>query len=213
MPCQEQIAASELAEKDFIAALEALLPSLRAFARSLCHNAELADDLVQDTCVKALAAKDRFIPGAPMKPWLFRILRNEHSQHARRAWRSVAIDPDDAAQALVSPDSLHWQVDLQIMQEALGLLPEKQRSAVVAVLAAGFSYQEAGERLGCSEGTVKSRVSRGREALVAILNDPRRDFARRAAKAGGGNILSWPDLPGHVCDTGASDAPDVLKAA
>ncbi|MFN7055321.1 sigma-70 family RNA polymerase sigma factor [Hyphomonas sp.] len=203
MPCQEQMAASKLAEKDFIAALEALLPSLRAFARSLCRNAELADDLVQDTCVKALAAKDKFIPGAPMKPWLFRILRNEHAQYARRAWRSVAIDPEDAARALVSQDSLHWKVDAQIVEKALSLLPEKQRAAVIAVLAAGFSYQEAGDHLGCSEGTVKSRVSRGREALMAILNDPHNDFARCSAVAAGDQTMDLPE----IASAGRAEAP------
>lgn len=157
-------------ERAFIDELEALVPQMRAFARSLCRDRDLADDMVQETCLKAWAARDRFNPGAPMKPWLFRILRNNHVQHGRRAWRSSPLDPADAEQALVAPDTAQWTSDFNTMQTAMTHLPAKQRDAVLIVLAAGFSYEEAGQILGCSEGTVKSRVSRGREALMAIMD-------------------------------------------
>lgn len=157
-------------ERAFIDELEALVPQMRAFARSICRDRDLADDLVQETCLKAWAARDRFIHGAPMKPWLFRILRNSHIQHGRRAWRSAPLDPADAEQALVAPDTTQWTSDFNTMQAAMTHLPLKQREALLIVLAAGFSYEEAGQILGCSEGTVKSRVSRGREALVAIMD-------------------------------------------
>lgn len=154
----------------FIDQLEALVPQMRAFARSLCRNDDLADDIVQDACLNAWAARDRFIAGAPMKPWLFRIIRNAHAQHWRRAWRSSPLDASDAEKTLTTPGNQEWGSDFLVMQQALHHLPEKQRDALVAVLAAGFSYEEAGQMLGCSEGTVKSRVSRGREALMGLMN-------------------------------------------
>ncbi len=153
----------------FIDQLEAMIPQMRAFARSLCRNADLADDLVQDACLRAWAARDRFIPGAPMRPWLFKIIRNLHTGHNRKAWRSESLDPDDAENALVTASSQEWTSDFRVMEGALQHLPEKQREALVTVLAAGFSYEEAACLLGCSEGTVKSRVSRGREALADLM--------------------------------------------
>lgn len=153
----------------FIDQLEAMIPQMRAFARSLCRTADLADDLVQDACLRAWAARDRFIPGAPMRPWLFKIIRNLHTGHNRKAWRSESLDPDDAENALVTASSQEWTSDFRVMEGALQHLPEKQREALVTVLAAGFSYEEAACLLGCSEGTVKSRVSRGREALADLM--------------------------------------------
>ncbi|PKP82015.1 MAG: RNA polymerase subunit sigma-70 [Alphaproteobacteria bacterium HGW-Alphaproteobacteria-18] len=153
----------------FIEQLEALVPHMRAFARSLCRNNDLADDIVQDACLNAWAARDRFISGAPMKPWIFRIVRNAYAQHWRRAWRLTPLDASDAEKTLTTPGNQEWSSDFLVMQEALQHLPEKQREALVTVLAAGFSYEEAGQILGCSEGTVKSRVSRAREALVGLM--------------------------------------------
>jgi RNA polymerase sigma-70 factor (ECF subfamily) len=154
----------------FIDELEAMIPQMRAFARSLCRNTDLADDLVQDACLKAWAARDRFIPGAPMRPWLFKIIRNLHTGHNRKAWRSEALEPEDAEKALVTDSSQEWTCDFGVLQSALKHIPAKQREALVAVLAAGFSYEEAATLLGCSEGTVKSRVSRGREALAGLMS-------------------------------------------
>lgn len=157
-------------ERAFVDELEMLVPQMRAFARSLCRDRDLADDMVQETCLKAWAARERFIPGAPMKPWLFRILRNTYVQHGRRAWRSAPLDPADAEKTLIAPDNAQWASDFNSMQAAMTHLPPKQREAVLFVLAAGFSYEEAGQLLGCSEGTVKSRVSRGREALITLMD-------------------------------------------
>lgn len=156
----------------FIDELEAMIPQMRAFARSLCRNADLADDIVQDACLRAWAARERFIPGAPMRPWLFKIIRNLHTGHTRKAWRSESLDPEEAETTLVTTSNQEWTADFRVMQNALQHLPEKQREALVTVLAAGFSYEEAACLLGCSEGTVKSRVSRGREALADLMDRP-----------------------------------------
>ena len=160
---------SEPTDKTFVDELEAMIPQMRAFARSLCRNKDLADDIVQDACLKAWAARDRFIPGAPMRPWLFRIIRNLHTGHQRKAWRASSLAPEEAETTLTTPGTQEWACDFQVMQGALRHLPEKQREALITVLAAGFSYEEAAGIIGCSEGTVKSRVSRGREALVALM--------------------------------------------
>lgn len=160
---------SEPTDKTFVDELETMIPQMRAFARSLCRNKDLADDIVQDACLKAWAARDRFIPGAPMRPWLFRIIRNLHTGHQRKAWRASSLAPEDAETTLTTPSTQEWTCDFQVMQGALRHLPEKQREALITVLAAGSSYEEAAGIIGCSEGTVKSRVSRGREALVALM--------------------------------------------
>lgn len=184
-------------ESTFVDDLEAMIPHMRAFARSLCRDRDLADDIVQDACLKAWAARDRFIPGAPMKPWLFRIIRNTLTGHQRRAWRSSSLDPEDAETAFVAPCNQEWACDFQVMQDALRHLPEKQREALVTVLAAGFSYEEAASIIGCSEGTVKSRVSRGREALAGLMS-------KSAAKSA---------LPRPRADVAAGNPLEVLLAA
>ena len=164
-----QASQSQPTDKTFVDELEAMIPQMRAFARGLCRNKDLADDIVQDACLKAWAARGRFIPGAPMRPWLFRIIRNLHTGHQRKAWRASSLAPEEAETTLTTPGTQEWTCDFQVMQSALRHLPEKQREALITVLAAGFSYEEAAGIIGCSEGTVKSRVSRGREALVALM--------------------------------------------
>jgi RNA polymerase sigma-70 factor (ECF subfamily) len=149
--------------------LERLLPELRAFARSLCRNRDLADDLVQETCLNAWGAIDRFQDGAAMRPWLFRILRNEFYQHTRRAWRSTELEPEQAERTLVANESLEARSDFRVLQAAIDSLPQTQRDAIILVVAAGFTYDEAGIICDCSAGTVKSRVSRARDAVMHIM--------------------------------------------
>lgn len=146
--------------------LERLIPELRAFARGLCRERELADDMVQDTCLKAWQAVGTFEPGAPMRPWLFRILRNEYYQYTRRAWRSTSLDQDFAENTLSAPADLDARIDFRVLQAVMSSLPDVQREALILVVAAGYTYEEAGEICNCSPGTIKSRVSRAREAVV-----------------------------------------------
>jgi len=149
--------------------LACLLPEMRAFARSLAREVELADDLVQEACLKAWQAIGTFQPGAPLRPWLFRILRNEYYQHARRAWRSSRLDPDVAERVLVAPGDLDEKIDFGVLQAAIAGLPDVQRDALILVVAAGYTYDEAGEICQCSAGTIKSRVSRAREEVVSRM--------------------------------------------
>lgn len=150
----------------FTEALEGLLPEMRAFARSLCKDATLADDLVQDACLKAWSAADCYDPSQKMRPWVFRILRNEFYQKVRREWRWNTLSDEDEAR-LPGGDTGDFLKSLEHnrMCAAIYNLPEDQRDALILVLAAGFTYDEAGEICDTSGGTIKSRVSRGRATV------------------------------------------------
>lgn len=157
------------ASSSFRENLLAAVPSLRAFAVSLAKNADRADDLVQETLVKAWDKQSSFQPGTNLKAWLFTILRNEFYSQMRKRRREV----EDADGAITGRLSVHaaqeGSVDLKDFRKALALLPEDQREAIVLVGASGFSYEEAAEICGCAVGTIKSRVSRARTRLQAIL--------------------------------------------
>jgi len=150
-------------------AMLALLPSLRAFALSLTNAREVADDLVQDTLVRALAKIDQFEPGTNMGAWLFTILRNIFYGQCRRAKREIE-DPDGSyAARLWAPPEQHARCDVQDMLRALGKLPADQREALLLIVAEGLSYEEAARICGVAVGTIKSRVSRGRVRLAELL--------------------------------------------
>lgn len=155
-------------ENLFTDKLEALLPDMRAFARALCRDAVLADDLVQDACLKAWTARESFDEKrGVLKSWIFRILRNEFYQRTRRDWRNVQIEPPEIEACLITPCSLESRNDLSRALGAINALKPEQRDAFILVVAAGFTYKEAGEVCNCSEGTIKSRVSRAREFVLA----------------------------------------------
>ena len=154
---------------DFKADLLSLIPFLRAFARSLCGNYDAADDLAQETLVRAWQSRDTFAPGTNLKAWLFTILRNQYYSDRRRAWRQVAWDQEAAELVPGTSQDQNWTADLSDTARALRRLPDEQREALILVGAGGFSYQEAAEIARCNIGTVKSRVARARKALMAIL--------------------------------------------
>jgi RNA polymerase sigma-70 factor (ECF subfamily) len=153
----------------FKADLIAAIPSLRAFAVSLSQNADKADDLVQETLVKAWDKHESFQMGTNLKAWLFTILRNEFYSQMRKRGREVQ-DSDGAMTArLAVHPSQEGKLDLQDFRSALEQLPEDQREAIILIGASGFSYEEAAEICGCAVGTIKSRVSRARTRLQDIL--------------------------------------------
>jgi RNA polymerase sigma-70 factor (ECF subfamily) len=145
------------------------VPSLRAFAMSLCGNIDRADDLVQETLTRAISAIDRFEPGTNMPAWLFTILRNLFRSEYRKRRREVE-DPDGVYEASLktSPDQL-GKLEFGELQEALAKLPSDQREAIILVGASGFSYEDAARVMGCAIGTVKSRVNRARTRLADML--------------------------------------------
>ena len=150
-------------------ALLAAVPSLRAFAISLSGQVDRADDLVQDTLLRALSHIDRFERGTNLNAWLFTILRNLfHSEYRKR--RREVEDPDGsyAGRLKVQPEQ-GSRLDFEDFRSALAKLPADQREALLLVGASGFSYEEAANICGCAVGTIKSRVNRARSKLSALL--------------------------------------------
>jgi RNA polymerase sigma-70 factor (ECF subfamily) len=162
-------------EPDYKAEFLALLPSLRAFARSLCGNLAWADDLTQETLMRAWANRASFEPGTNMRGWLFTILRNAFFTSMRRRRRELE-DPDgvQALRIMIAPSQEH-AVELRDLRRMLARLPHEQREALILVGASGFSYQEAAAVCGCAVGSIKSRVSRARRALLNLLEGTTRE--------------------------------------
>ena len=178
-----------LSDEAFKAELAAVIPHLRAFGRSLSGNRDTADDLVQETLMKAWAARQRFQAGTNMRAWTFIILRNLFLSQMRRARFKGEWDEVTAARVLAAPAGQDSHVELGDMQRALLLLPQPQREALILVGAGGFAYEEAAEICGCAVGTIKSRVARGRVALEQMLNDGRMPSRRGDADRGGQSAL------------------------
>jgi RNA polymerase sigma-70 factor (ECF subfamily) len=147
-----------------------MIPALRAFAWSLSHNGSDADDLVQDTLIKAWTNRDKFEPGTNLRAWLFTILRNTYYTHVLRRRREIRDETGEYAGALKSPPTQDWSVAMRSLQTALQQLPDEHREALILVGAAGLSYEEAAEICGCALGTIKSRVNRARARLLKIMD-------------------------------------------
>src|SRR5215470_17981752 len=150
-------------------ALLAAVPSLRAFAISLSGNVDRADDLVQETLLRALAHIDSFEPGTNMSAWLFTILRNLFRSEYRKRRREVEDADGSYAEMLKTQPSQEERVEFQEFREALAKLPPDQREALILVGASGFSYEEAADICGCAIGTIKSRVNRARTRLAELM--------------------------------------------
>ncbi len=149
---------------------------LRGYALWLCNSGSLADDLIQDTLLRAWAARDRFQPGTNLKAWCTTILRNVFFSYKRRSWRSQPL-PDDVVDELTSESEISGhRLDLLALRNAIALLPQDQRQALLLVGAGGQSYIEAAEVCDCAVGTVKSRVSRARLRLAALMAENRAGF-------------------------------------
>lgn len=156
---------AETVKEGFVAAI----PNLRAFAVSLCGNLERADDLVQETMLKAFKNIDSYQEGTNLKAWLFTILRNTYFSERRRLKREVEdADGIHASRLAVHPEQ-HGHMDMCELHDALKLLKDDQREALILVCAAGMSYEEAAAISGCAVGTIKSRVNRARAKLSDIM--------------------------------------------
>lgn len=145
------------------------IPSLRAFAISLTQNNDRADDLVQETLVKAWDKQTSFQPGTNLKAWLFTILRNEFYSQMRKRGREVQDSDGTLTAGVAIHPGQQGSIDLKDFRRALEQLPEDQREAIILIGASGFSYEEAADICGCAVGTIKSRVSRARTRLQEIL--------------------------------------------
>ena len=148
----------------------ATLPSLRAFAVSLTGKHDKADDLVQDTVMKAWAKQTSFEMGTNIKAWLFTILRNHFRSEYRKRRREVEDADGKHTDSLKSQPEQMWHVEFGELRTALAKLAADQREALILVGASGFSYEEAAEICGCAVGTVKSRVNRARARLAELMS-------------------------------------------
>lgn len=155
----------------FTAEMTASLPALRSFARSLCRHRDMADDLVQETMVRAWSSRHTFMPGSNFRPWVFTILRNQFYNAMRKGNRLVAWEPEAAERLLVQEPEQEARIHLEDIEGALDQLPRSQREMLLLIAGAGLSYEEAAVVADCKLGTVKSRINRGRAAMRAIIDD------------------------------------------
>lgn len=162
-----------LSDAEFKTELQKAIPHLRAFGRSLSGKADIADDLVQETMLKAWAARERFIAGTSMRAWTFVILRNTFRSALRKKKLTEPYDDSAVERLLSAPATQHDAIHLSDLHRALMELPANQREAIILFGAGGYSYQETADITGCAIGTIKSRISRAREGLVHVLSTGR----------------------------------------
>ena len=153
----------------FEVSMLAVVPSLRAFGISLSGNVDRADDLVQETLLRALANRHSFQVGTNMGAWLFTILRNLFRSEYRKRRREVEDADGSYAETLKTQPEQESHVEFGEFTVALNKLPEAQREALILIGASGFSYEEAAGICDCAVGTIKSRVNRARTRLAALL--------------------------------------------
>ena len=150
--------------------ISALLPDLRGFARFLTRDATAADDLVQDTLVRALAAREQFHPGSNLKAWLFTIQRNAFYEQARRTRRETRVLRERLPDPESTPPDASGRADVSDLQRMLFTLPPLLREALVLVGAQELSYEQAAAICGVPVGTIKARVSRARTQLAHAMS-------------------------------------------
>jgi RNA polymerase sigma-70 factor, ECF subfamily len=170
IPAANEPAREPAASSQITADLLSVIPNLRAFAVSLCGNLDRADDLVQETLVKAWSNIGSFVEGTNLRAWLFTILRNIYYSEYRKRRREVA-DPDGTfAAKLATAPAQSGHMDMLDFRAALQQLPSDQREALILIGASGLSYEEAAGICGAAIGTMKSRVNRARSRLAEMLS-------------------------------------------
>jgi RNA polymerase sigma factor (sigma-70 family) len=171
-----------LSDRDFHARLTQSIPHLRAFARSLCGNADMADDLTQETLLKAWAARHHFVAGTRFRAWIFTILRNVFFGQIRRRRFVGDYDELEAERRLNTPATQQGALHAADVLRALQTLPAAQREVLILAAVGHVSYEEMARICGVAIGTIKSRMARARAALVDVINsgvmpEARHDFA------------------------------------
>jgi RNA polymerase sigma-70 factor, ECF subfamily len=181
---------ARLDDAEFKAQLVAIIPGLRAFARGLCGNRDLADDMAQDAMMRAWAARASYAAGTNFRAWMFMILRNNFYTTLRKNSRMVSWDPEVAERVLVTGATQHAGLDVADVAAALQKLPTEQREVLMLIGANGMSYEEAATVMGCAIGTIKSRLARGRVALSALIDGTE-------SQSGGGDDKPLPSQLKH----------------
>jgi RNA polymerase sigma-70 factor (ECF subfamily) len=173
-------------------ALLAAMPRLRAFAISFCRNGDHADDLVQDTLLRACANIMSFTPGTNMLAWLCTIMKNHFFSECRRR-RKPFESIEEHADSVVSKPAQVAHAECNELWTALDKLEPRQREVLIMIGASGLSYDEAAKMCGCPTGTIKSRVNRARAELAQLLSiegpeDFEEDRVIAAVVAGGDRV-------------------------
>ena len=156
---------------DFNDLLEAQIPRLRRYARALLRDVTRADDLVQDTIVRALSKQHLWEPGTNLRAWLFTLMHNQHVNNLRQGRREeTAVDFDEISATLVATTDPSASCQLHELERGLARLPEEQREVILLIGLEGVRYDEAAAILNIPIGTVRSRLFRGRESLRELMD-------------------------------------------
>jgi RNA polymerase sigma-70 factor, ECF subfamily len=170
---------------DFARLLETEIPRLRRYARALTRDVTRADDLVQSCLTRAVAKQHLWQPGTDLRAWLFTILHNQHVNDVRRAVREgVSVAVDDVAPVLTVGSNAIAALELRDLEAAIARLPQEQRQVILLVGLEGMRYEEVALILRVPVGTVRSRLSRGRDQLRRLMDmTDEQETARPAAAA------------------------------
>ena len=170
----------------FARLLENEIPRLRRYARALTRDASRADDLVQSCLVRAVAKQHLWQPGTDLRAWLFTILHNQHVNDVRRSVREgLSVPVEDVAPMLTVASNAGAALQLRDLERAIAKLPDEQRQVILLVGLEGMRYEEVATILGIPIGTVRSRLSRGRDMLRELMDmkEGIRETARERAAA------------------------------
>lgn len=166
---------------DFHRLIEHEIPRLRRYGRALTRSADRADDLVQETLLRAIAKAHLWQTGTDIRAWLFTIMHNQYVNMVRRAMREEAtVDIEQMSSSLTATTDPTASCQLHELERALACLPLEQREVILLVGLEGMSYESAGQILSVPVGTVRSRLSRGRDALRRLMDLPERADSARA---------------------------------
>ena len=169
---------------DLFTRISGEIPKLRRYARALTRDAADADDLVQDALTRALAKAHLWQEGTDLRAWLFTILHNQYVNHVRRCVREgTAVSLSDTEPKLTAGPSQQARLQLRDLNRALAKLPAEQRQVILFAGMDGMSYDDMAKRTGVPVGTVRSRLSRGRDALRTLMGEERTVEAAPAIRA------------------------------
>jgi len=182
---------------DFGSLVEAEIPRLRRYARALTRDVIRADDLVQSCLVRAVAKQHLWQPGTDLRAWLFTILHNQHVNDVRRSAREGStVSIDDAAPMLTTQSNAFDAVQLRDLEAAIAKLPEEQSQVILLIGLEGMRYDEVAVILGVPIGTVRSRLSRGRDQLRELIGmEPKVRAAAAAEIEAENRAASSPNFP------------------
>jgi RNA polymerase sigma-70 factor (ECF subfamily) len=169
---------------EFHRLVEREIPRLRRYARALTRSADRSDDLVQETLLRAIAKAHLWRTGTDIRAWLFTIMHNQYVNMVRRAMRdAAAVDIDQLSSSLVATTDPTVSRQLHELDRALACLSAEQREVILLVGLEGMSYDAAAQILKVPVGTVRSRLSRGRDALRGLMDMPEKPDQDHCAEA------------------------------